>query len=132
MAGSLFDRITLGEAGMKMDEDESIRLHIERIFTSRQGSVPTLPDDYGLPDLNDLTLSRYELSQKNCRIMTMCIKKYEKRLINPKVTEKTSQDKPFIQQFVIAAQKSGEDGSLTPWHLEITIENGLLQKDHEL
>jgi len=129
MAGSLFDRLTLGEAGMKMDEDESIRLHIERMFTSRQGSVPTLPDDYGLPDLNDLTLSKYELSQKNCQIMTMCISKYEKRLVNPEVSESPSQGKPFIQHFLITAQKYGEDGRMLPWRWEMTLENGRIRKE---
>jgi type VI secretion system protein len=128
VAGSLFDRMTLGEAGVKMDEDESIRLHIERMFTSRQGSVPTLPDDYGLPDLNDLTLSRYELSQKNCLVMTACINKYEKRLMNAEVSERSTQEKPFIQQFVITAQKYDTDGRLIPWKWEMTLENGNIRK----
>lgn len=128
MAGSLFDRITQGEAGTKMDEDEAIRLHIERMFTSRQGSVPTLPDDYGLPDLNDLTLSKYELSQKNCRIMTACIRKYEKRLVNPEVSEKSIPGKPFIQEFEITAQKYDEDGRLMPWCWQVRLENGRIRK----
>lgn len=128
MAGSLFDRMTLGAAGLAMDEDESIRLHIERMFISRQGSVPTLPDDYGLPDLNDLTLSKYELAQKNCHAMTECIKKYEKRLVNPEVHEKTEQDKPFIQQFEIIAHKENTDGALTPWRWVMTFENGRVVK----
>ncbi len=50
MPGSLFERITLGTAGERMDEDESIRRHILRMFTARQGSVQALPD-YGLPTL---------------------------------------------------------------------------------
>lgn len=128
MAGSLFDRITQGEAGVRMDEDESIRLHIERMFTSRQGSVVTLPDDYGLPDLNDLTLSRFELSQKNCRIMTDCVRKYEKRLVDPEVSEKSVQGNPFVQEFVITAQKYGADGRLLPWRWELTMENGKIRK----
>lgn len=128
MAGSLFDRITMGEAGMKMDEDESIRLHIERMFISRQGSVPTLPDDYGLPDLNDLTLSKYELTEKNCHLMTECIRKYEKRLVNAEVSEKMDQDKPFIQQFEITAQKHDADGALAPWKWVVKFENGRIVK----
>ena len=128
MAGSLFDRLTLGETGAKMDEDESIRRNIERIFTTRQGSVPTLPDDYGLPDLNDLTLARYELSQKNCRTMTECLRKYEKRLVDPEVSEKESQTQPFIQEFVITAQKHDDAGGLVPWRWEMVFENGRIRK----
>ena len=128
MAGSLFDRITRGEAGVSMDEDESIRLHIERIFTSRQGTVPTLPYDYGLPDLNDLTLSKFELGEKNCRTMTTCLRNYEPRLVDPEVSEKEIQDHPFIQEFVITAQKMDEDGNLVPWRWEIALENGRIRK----
>lgn len=131
MAGSLFDRITRGEEGVRMDEDESIRLHIERMFTSRQGSVLTLPDDYGLPDLNDLTLSKHELSRKNCRSMTECVKKYEPRLVNPEVSENPIQGYPFIQEFVITAQKYDAGGRLKPWRLEIALENGRIQERHE-
>lgn len=128
MAGSLFDRITRGEAGAKMDDDESIRLHIERVFTSRQGSVPTLPEDYGLPDLNDLTLSKFELSEKNCRSMAACLRKFEPRLVNPEVHEKAVQSQPFIQEFVITAQKIDADGNLVPWRWEIALENGRMRK----
>lgn len=128
MAGSLFDRMTLGEASMNMGEDESIRLHIERMFTSRQGSVPTLPEDYGLPDLNDLTLSKYELTQKNCQALSECIRKYEKRLVNTEVKEKEQQEKHFIQQFEITAQKLNADGSVVPWKWVMTLENGRIHK----
>ena len=128
MAGSLFDRLTLSEAGAKMDEDESIRRNIERIFTARQGSVSTLPDDYGLPDLNDLTLARYELSQKNCRAMTDCLRKYEPRLVDPEVIEKESQTQPFIQEFVITAHKHDDEGRLTTWRWEMVFENGRIRK----
>ena len=38
MAGSLFERLTLGEAGARMDEDSSIRNNLVRMFTARQGS----------------------------------------------------------------------------------------------
>lgn len=128
MAGSLFDRITRGEAGAKMDDDESIRLHIERVFTSRQGSVPTLPEDYGLPDLNDLTLSKFELAEKNCRAMTACLRKFEPRLVDPEVHEKAVQSQPFIQEFVITARKIDADGNLAPWRWEFALENGRIRK----
>lgn len=128
MAGSLFDRITRGEDGARMDEDESIRLHIERMFTTRQGSVPTLPEDYGLPDLNDLTLSKFELSQRNCQAMTTCIQKYEKRLVGPQVCEKKSDGRIFVQIFEITAQKYETDGTLSPWRWELPLENGKVKK----
>lgn len=128
MAGSLFDRIIRGEAGAKMDEDESIRLHIERMFTARQGSVLTLPEDYGLPDLNDLTLSKFELAEKNCQAMMACLAAYEPRLVGPKVFEKGEQSQPFIQEFVITAQKFDDEGNLVPWRWEMVLENGRIRE----
>ena len=35
MAGSLFDRLTRGDEGARMSEDESIRLHLLRLLTAR-------------------------------------------------------------------------------------------------
>ena len=60
MAGSLFEKLVLGRQGAEMDEDESIRCNLSRVLGARQGAVQALPD-YGLPDINDLTLSRSEL-----------------------------------------------------------------------
>lgn len=121
MAGSLFERITLGEAGARMDEDDSIRSNLVRMFTARQGSVQAAPD-YGLPDLNDLTLSRAELIQENCKAIRDCIARYEPRLSEAEVEHIELEDMHFTQGFRISALKRDSLGRLVPWHWTITMD----------
>lgn len=116
MEGSLFDRITRGLAEPPVDEDESIRLHLIRMFTARQGSVQSIPD-YGLPDLNDLTLSRAELINETCMAIQKCIEKYEPRLSCVKVTHLPSGDPStaFAIEVRITAIKLGIHGTNNLW-----------------
>lgn len=123
MAGSLFERLTLGEAGMRMDEDSSIRAHLMRMLTSRQGSVQTLPD-YGLPDLNDLTLSRSELELECAKAIEDCIERYEPRLCDVQVSPAKLDDAPFTMAFSISAMKKSDDGALSPWQWVMSMDSG--------
>jgi type VI secretion system protein len=120
MPGSLFERLTLGEIAENMDEDDSIRQHLLRMFTARQGSVQALPD-YGLPDINDLTLSRAELIKETCTGIEECIKKYEPRLLDVQVSYRPMPDETFSLGMHIAAQKYDEQGRLRPWQWEISL-----------
>lgn len=121
MAGSLFERLTQGEAGRRLSEDESIRMHLIRLLTTRQGAVQALPD-YGLPDLNDLTLSRSELITVSCSEVKRCIIQYEPRLTNVEVTPFTLEDGQFTMAFRIEAMKVDEHGAKRPWQMEVSID----------
>ena len=107
MAGSLFDRLTRGDEGARMSEDESIRLQ-------------ALPD-YGLPDLNDLTLSRAELILETCRAVKKCIQRYEPRLTDVEVSHQALAESLFAMGFRIAALKVGSDGTTAPWQWSISL-----------
>ena len=120
MAGSLFDRLTRGDEGARMSEDESIRLHLLRLLTARQGSVQALPD-YGLPDLNDLTLSRAELILETCRAVKKCIQRYEPRLTDVEVSHQALAESLFAMGFRIAALQVGSDGTTAPWQWSISL-----------
>lgn len=121
MAGSLFDRLTQGEAGAHISEDESIRRHLMRLLTARQGSVTALPD-YGLPDLNDLSLSRAELITETCRAVSACITAYEPRLSDVRVTHHPRQEAAFSLNFRISALKREPDGRASPWQWSLSLE----------
>lgn len=128
MAGSLFERLTLGEEGALLDEDESIRRHLRRMLTTRQGAVQALPD-YGLPDLNDLTMSRSELTHTCCRAIEHCIEHYEPRLTEAVVRSLPgTETAPFTMIFSIAASKVEEDGRLSPWHWTVTMDGEKIQE----
>ncbi|MDR2821282.1 MAG: type VI secretion system baseplate subunit TssE [Desulfovibrio sp.] len=121
MSGSLFERLTSGDAGASIDEDESIRRHLMRMFTARQGSVQTLPD-YGLPDINDLTLSHAELIQETGVALQACIQRYEPRLVDVKVAHHPLPDSTFTLGFHISAQKYDAHGQLQPWQWNFSLE----------
>lgn len=128
MRGSLFDRITRGHIDPQIDEDESIRLHLIRMFTARQGSVQSLPD-YGLPDLNDLTLSRAELISTTCLAIQKCIESYEPRLMCIKVTHRQTEQSTvnFSIEVNITAKKKGIFGSNSLWDYTISLDGNKVQ-----
>jgi type VI secretion system protein len=110
-----------------MDEDESIRRHLLRMFIARQGSVQALPD-YGLPDINDLSLSRADLIKDTCAALKTCINLYEPRLVNADVAHQPLPDSPFIIGFHISAMKYDAQGHLRPWEWEITFEGDKMRE----
>lgn len=121
MAGSLFDRLTRREAGLRMDDEESIRLHLLRMLMTRQGAVQALPD-YGLPDLNDLTLSRAEVVRQCCTAIESCIAKYEPRLRGVKVRHVPLDDGRFAMGFLIEAMRLDATGGLEEWRWSVVMD----------
>ena len=121
MAGSLFDRLTRGEAGLLMDEDESIRRHLLRMLTTRQGAVQALPD-YGLPDLNDLSLSRAEVIRRCCTAIEKCIAGFEPRLHGAKVGYVHLEDDLFVMAFRIEAMRMDCEGRQIPWRWSVVMD----------
>lgn len=124
MAGSLFERLTLGQAGQEMSEDESIRRNLSRVLGTRQGAVQSLPD-YGLPDINDLTLSRSELQIMLSSAIERLIASYEPRLRNPQVAGLPMNDaSPFTLRFSIQAERIRQDGRSEPWAWTVAVDEG--------
>lgn len=104
-----------------LSEDDSIRNHLLRMLTTRQGAVQTQPL-YGLPDINDLTLSRSELAAHICSSIEYCINTFEPRLAQARVESLPgTEDAPLRLNFAIRAQKIGRDGQKTPWSWNIGL-----------
>lgn len=127
MAGSLFERLTLGQEEAVPNEDVSIRNNLSRILGMHQGAVQALPD-CGLPDFNDLRMSRSELQMALCTAIEHNILCYEPRLCKPSVTSlPQSADAPFTMFFSIQATKVGPNGK-TPWTWDVSIDGGKLRE----
>ncbi|UQZ90378.1 type VI secretion system baseplate subunit TssE [Deltaproteobacteria bacterium Smac51] len=120
MPGSLFERLTSPPDAAEIDEDESIRRHIERMLTARRGSVQALPD-YGLPDLNDLSYSKSDLLAECCRFIAESLENYEPRLTRVKVEPQAGMDDPLTLAFTINAFKTDEHGNLIPWNWTVPL-----------
>lgn len=104
-----------------MDEDESIRLHLLRMLTTRQGAVQALPD-YGLPDLNDLSLSRAEVVRQCCLAIEKCIAKFEPRLRGATVAHVSIDEGQFNMGFRIEAMREDSDGTQVPWRWSVVMD----------
>lgn len=122
MVPSLYDRLAHGRPLTADDEDESICKHILRMLTTRQGSVQTLPDDYGLPDLNDASLAKSEILYQSSRAIEACINRYEPRLQAAKVRPVAGEGNAFILQFSISAMKTSENGRAVPWRWVVSVD----------
>jgi type VI secretion system protein len=131
MAGSLYERLVMGAQAMLIDEDESIRNHLERMLGTRQGALLTLPDDYGIPDLNDLNMSRSELQFYCCRAIEACIDKYEPRLTNIKVMQEPIEEGSFNMTFTIKALRVSSEGKLSSWNNKVFFDGKELKLKKE-
>jgi type VI secretion system protein len=88
--GTLFERLG-GDAGKRVGwspEDSataSVAAHLAKMLSTRAGSVQTL-SDYGLPDLNDMSLSLHDALTKARLAIEVFIETYEPRLSHVQVT----------------------------------------------
>lgn len=124
MAGSLFERLTMGPDAEGMDENASIRANLARVLGTREGAVQARPS-YGLPDINDISLSRSELTASLCRAIERNIREFEPRLASPRVTAAPRvPDAPFTLFFTVEAARVEQDGRLSPWTWTVSLDDG--------
>lgn len=103
--GSLFERLagetsSRNNAGHEDGVMASVAAHLSKMLSTRAGSVLALPD-YGLPDLNDMSLSLHDsLTQARSAIESF-IERYEPRLSEVQVISIPREDDPFRLLFAI-------------------------------
>lgn len=103
--GSLFERLSGETATRSGWEHEkavtaSVAKHLAKMLSTRAGSVQTLPD-YGLPDLNDMTLSLHDSLQRARLAIERFIEIYEPRLTQVKVVSLPRDHDPLNLSFAI-------------------------------
>lgn len=103
--GSLFERLggkTLAREKLSREDCamDSVAAHLAKMLSTRAGSVQTLPD-YGLPDLNNMSLSLHEsLTQAGTAIEDF-VNAYEPRLADVKVHSLPNENDPLRLAFTI-------------------------------
>ena len=103
--GSLFERLGGETARRKGWAHEkavtaSVSSHLAKMLSTRAGSVQTLPD-YGLPDLNDMSLSLHDSLQQARIAIEQFIEVYEPRLSQVKVVSLPRDHDPLNLSFAI-------------------------------
>ena len=103
--GSLFERLAgVPETRSNLDDETAITLsvadHLAKMLSTRAGSVQTLPD-YGLPDLNDLSMSLYDVLQQSRTHIELFVERYEQRLFELRVISLPRNHDPLNLSFII-------------------------------
>jgi type VI secretion system protein len=82
---------------------DPVRTHLALLLNTRQGAIQNLPD-YGLPDVSAF-YSDYPASLGELRsFLERLVKKYEPRLLNPRVRLTGSDAKEFRASFLITGE----------------------------
>ncbi len=103
--GSLFERLA-GETVSRTNfshEDSvtaSVAVHLSKMLSTRAGSVQSLPD-YGLPDLNDMSLSLHDSLIQARNAIERFIELYEPRLSAVQVISVPCENDPLRLLFAI-------------------------------
>ncbi|TFY90534.1 type VI secretion system baseplate subunit TssE [Pseudomonas kairouanensis] len=78
----------------------SVAVHLGKMLSIRAGSVQTLAD-YGLPDLNDMSLSRHDSLSQSRLLIERFIRAYEPRLKHVRVQVLPQGADPLALAFAI-------------------------------
>ena len=118
---SLVGRITHSDKecqySARMDEAvlvDSVLEHLQKLLNVRQGSVKML-HDYGLPDFNDLSHKFPHAINEIQKMIRDCIRKYEPRLTQIKVTYVQDEDDPLSLRYDITACLEIDDRKTNIW-----------------
>ncbi len=118
---SLVGRITHSDKksdySTRLDEAalvDSVLEHLQKLLNVRQGSVEML-HDYGLPDFNDLSHKFPYAINEIQRMIRDCIRKYEPRLTQIRVTHVQDEDDPLSLRYDITARLEMDDRKTNIW-----------------
>jgi len=101
---------------------DPVRTHLALLLNTRQGALKNLPD-YGLPDVSSF-YSDYPASLGELRaLIERLVKKYEPRLLSPRVRLIGSDAKEFRASFLITGEIEEDDGK-TRVQYRTTISSG--------
>jgi type VI secretion system protein len=91
------------------------------MLTTRQGAVQALPD-YGLPDLNDLNLSRAEVMRQCCNGHREVHRRVRTEASRGEVAYSPLDDGQLHMVFSHRGDTGGSDGMQVPWRWSIVME----------
>jgi type VI secretion system protein len=98
-----------GSKGTGGNISQSIQESLQRIFNTRQGMIPHMPD-YGLPDIHGIYMTLPESGKELAQQIEDVIRKYEKRLVNCQVSWLDRSEDMLIASYRITAEISGRRG----------------------
>ncbi|MEB0039078.1 MULTISPECIES: type VI secretion system baseplate subunit TssE [unclassified Pseudomonas] len=105
--GSLFERLGGAPAEQSKNREEatrdSVTAHLSKMLSTRAGSVLALPD-YGMPDLNNMSVSLHDALTQGAQVIKRFIEVYEPRLSEVQLVSTPNGVNPLKLGFSIEAQ----------------------------
>jgi type VI secretion system protein len=96
----------------------SIMDHLNRLFNTREGSLPHLKD-YGLPDISEIYRKMPHGIEELQKAIKRTVEKYEPRLKKVKVTQLDTDAKEFRLVFILSGELT-ESGGLVRFQTTFT------------
>ncbi len=96
----------------------SIMDHLNRLFNTREGSLPHLKD-YGLPDISEIYRKMPHGIEELQKAIKRTVEKYEPRLVKVKVTPRETDPKDFRLVFILSGELA-EGGGLVRFQTTFT------------
>jgi type VI secretion system protein len=96
----------------------SIMDHLNRLFNTREGSLPHLKD-YGLPDISEIYRKMPHGIEELQKAIKRTVEKYEPRLVKVKVTPRETDPTDFRLVFILSGELA-EGGGLVRFQTTFT------------
>ncbi|MDG5814745.1 type VI secretion system baseplate subunit TssE [Chitinispirillales bacterium ANBcel5] len=103
LTGEFLDGTPVDDVAQGQKMTKSIMDHLSRLFNTRCGSIPHLPD-YGLPDISEMYRKMPVGTHTLRQAIRKTVEKYEPRLKNIRVEPQQSKDKHARIVFILSAK----------------------------
>ncbi len=113
LTGTFLDGSPVDSIPVQGRRTRSIMDHLQRLFNTREGSLPHLPG-YGLPDMSQVYRNMPEGVDYLRECIRETVERYEPRLTKVKVTRPETDARDGRLVFVLSAQM--RDGGLVRFH----------------
>jgi type VI secretion system protein len=118
LTGHFLDGTPIDGVPLKNRGITSIMDHLNRLFNSREGSLPHLKD-YGLPDISEIYRKMPHGIEELQKAIKRTVEKYEPRLRKVKVTPRETDPKDFRLVFILSGELT-EGGGLVRFQTTFT------------
>jgi type VI secretion system protein len=118
LTGHFLDGTPIDGVPLKNRGITSIMDHLNRLFNSREGSLPHLKD-YGLPDISEIYRKMPHGIEELQKAIKRTVEKYEPRLRKVKVTPRETDPKDFRLVFILSGELA-EGGGLVRFQTTFT------------
>jgi type VI secretion system protein len=118
LTGHFLDGTPIDGVPLKNRWITSIMDHLNRLFNTREGSLPHLKD-YGLPDISEIYRKMPHGIEELQKAIKRTVEKYEPRLRKVKVTPRETDPKDFRLVFILSGELT-EGGGLVRFQTTFT------------